>query len=170
MAPRKIGRAAADAQPAAGETPDPAEVAATEPAPVTSGVAAPEPVPAPKEETKAQQTMPVATADEPKPAATMPEPARPAIDKATVSSVIGQHRPEVLKCFAEGKKKDHAMKGTLDLQLEVDAMGKVKHIQVQSTINNPLVAACVVRSANAWRFPSRGGADLATVNYPFTIN
>jgi serine/threonine protein kinase len=175
MAPRKIGRAAADAQPAPGETPDPAEVAETEPAPVTSGVAAPEPVPAPKEETKPEQpkpeqTMPVASADEPNPAATMPEPARPAIDKATVSSVIGQHRPEVLKCFAEGKKKDHAMKGTLDLQLEVDATGKVKHIQVQSTIDNPLVAACVVKSANAWRFPSRGGADLATVNYPFTIN
>jgi serine/threonine-protein kinase len=170
MAPRKIGRAAADAQPATPETPAPAEVATTEPAPVTSGVAAPEPVPAPKEETKPEQTMPVANVDEPKPAATMPEPARPAIDKATVSSVIGQHRPEVLKCFAEGKKKDHAMKGTLDLQLEVDATGKVKHIQVQSTINNPLVAACVVKSANAWRFPSRGGADMATVNYPFTIN
>jgi serine/threonine-protein kinase len=168
MAPRKIGRAAADAQPAPDETP--AQVAETDPAPVTSGVAAPEPVPAPKEETKPEQTMPVANVDEPKPAATMPEAARPAIDKATVSSVIGQHRPEVLKCFAEGKKKDHAMKGTLDLQLEVDATGKVKHIQVQSTINNPLVAACVVKSANAWRFPSRGGADMATVNYPFTIN
>jgi hypothetical protein len=37
-------------------------------------------------------------------------------------------------------------------------------------LNNPLVAACVVRSANAWKFPTRDGADLATVNYPFTIN
>ena len=172
MAPRKIGRAAAEAQPA--EPPPAEQVAATEPAAVTHGVAAPEPVPAPKDEAKPEpkpeQTMPVVKTEEPKPAATLPDPARPAIDKATVSSVIGQHRPEVLKCFAEGKKKDHAMKGTLDLQLEVDSTGKVKHIQVQSTLNNPLVAACVVKSANAWRFPARGSADMATVNYPFTIN
>jgi serine/threonine-protein kinase len=171
MAPRKIGRAAAEAQPAPAETPAaPAEVAATEPAPV----AAPEVAPAPKDEPtvdpKPEQTMPVAKAEEPKAPPTLPDAVRPAIDKATVSSVIGQHRPEVLKCFADGKKKDHAMKGTLDLQLEVDTAGKVKHIQVQSTLNNPLVAACVVKSANAWKFPQRGGGDMATVNYPFTIN
>ena len=109
--------------------------------------------------------------------ATLPEPVAapaavpaPAIDNATVSSVVAAHRPEVLKCFAEGKKKDHAMKGTLAVELAVDTAGKVKHIQVQSTLNNPLVAACVVKSANAWRFPRRGGGELAMINYPFTIN
>jgi hypothetical protein len=155
MAPRKIGRAAAEAETA------PEQIAATEPAPIT----APEPVVAP--------TPPVdePKPEEPKPAiAAEPAPVRPAIDSATVSSVVGQHRPEVLKCFAEGKKKDRAMKGTLALQLQVDAAGKVNHIQVQSTLGSPLVAACVVKSANAWRFPSRGGGDVATVNYPFTIN
>ena len=42
--------------------------------------------------------------------------------------------------------------------------------QVQSTLSNPLVAACVVKSANEWKFPSRTGTDLAAVAYPFTIN
>jgi outer membrane biosynthesis protein TonB len=154
MAPRKIGRAAAEAEPA----PAPEQIATTEPAPVTEAVPAP--------------VVDVPNPVEPKPveAAPLPEPVRPSIDTATVSSVIGQHRPEVLKCFAEGKKKDHGMKGTLSLQLQVDAGGKVNHIQVQSTLGSPLVAACVVKSANAWRFPSRGGVDIATVNYPFTIN
>jgi hypothetical protein len=175
LAPRKIGRAAAEAAPA--PTPADTAIAATEPgAPATEVPAVTTPVEAPKAE-----PMPVAPAApaaiEPPKAApavatapVVPDPVRPMIDNATVSSVVGAHRPEVLKCFADGKKKDHAMKGTVSVQLAVDAAGKVKHIQVQSTINNPLVAACVVKSANAWKFPSRGGADMATVNYPFTIN
>jgi len=92
------------------------------------------------------------------------------IDNGTVSSVVGSHRPEVLKCFAEGKKKDHNMKGTISLQLQVDATGSVKRVQVQSTLNAPVVAGCIVKSANGWKFPARSGADMATVAYPFTIN
>ena len=170
--PRKIGRGAADAAPeTTATTPASAatEPAATMPEPAPAATL-PEPGPAPA----APDPMPVGKAAAPTPeapeVAVVPEPVRPAIDNATVSSVVGAVRPEVLKCFAEGKKKDHAMKGTLAVQLAVDTAGKVKHIQVQSTLNDPLVAACVVRSANAWRFPSRSGAEVAMVNYPFTIN
>ncbi|MBV8762230.1 MAG: AgmX/PglI C-terminal domain-containing protein, partial [Deltaproteobacteria bacterium] len=166
LAPRKIGRGAADDAPPA-ELPAiemTTEARAEQPAaPAANPVAA---VEAPKPADVPAPPAPPAVEDPP----IVPEPARPAIDGATVSSVIGAHRPEVLKCFADGKKQDRAMKGTLSLQLAVDAGGKVKHIQVQSTLNNPLVAACVVRSANAWTFPTRDGSDVATVNYPFTIN
>jgi outer membrane biosynthesis protein TonB len=132
-------------------------------------------------------TEPTKTEPKPEPAKTESEPAKtepvaktesepavmkqPTIDNATVSSVVGTHRPEVLKCFAEGKKKDHGLKGTVALQMQVDAGGKVHHIQVQSTLKDPLVAACVVKSANNWKFPTRSGnGELATVSYPFTIN
>ena len=85
----------------------------------------------------------------------------PTIDKATVSSVISSHRPEVLKCFAEGKKKNPAMKGTINLVMQVEPAGNVHRVQVQSTLNNPLVAACVLKAANGWKFPSRtGGAPV----------
>lgn len=95
--------------------------------------------------------------------------ARPAIDRATISSVIGVHRTEVLKCIAEGKKKSADLKGTLTLQLQVDAEGNVR-AQVQSTLGNPLVGACVIKAANGWKFPARRGGDYAHVAYPFTIN
>ena len=156
-APRKIGRIAAEESVAMAEEPK-AEPAAI-PAP------APEPV----------KPEPVAVVEAPKPepvkAEPVPEPevVKPAIDRATVSSVIGQHRPEVLKCISEGKKKSSSMKGTITLQLQVDASGKVR-AQVQSTLNNPLVAACVIRAANGWRFPSRSDGQMASVAYPFTIN
>ena len=71
---------------------------------------------------------------------------------------------------ATGKKKNPGMKGTLSLQLQVSAAGAVHRVQVQSTLNNPIVAACVVKAANSWKFPTRRGDEIATVSYPFTIN
>ncbi len=128
-------------------------------------------VDAPKAETPVTAPTPTPT---PTPATTTTVApavaARPAIDKATVSSVISTHRPEVLKCFADGKKKNASMKGTISLQLQVEASGKVHRVQVQSTLNAPLVAACVVKAANTWAFPKRTGGEVATVEYPFTIN
>ena len=77
----------------------------------------------------------------------------------------------MLKCFAEGKKQNAKLKGTLTLSLAVDASGKVSRVQVQSTITGqPLVAACVVKAANGWRFPARAGGEMAMVAYPFVIN
>lgn len=169
--PRKIGRALAEpsweeptaAEPTAkAEEPTPAETQKTEgteppkaeaPAVEPPKVEAPKVVEAPKLEAP---TAEVAVA-------------KPAIDRATISSVVGQHRPEILKCIAEGKKKTAEMKGTLTLQLQVDAAGRVR-AQVQSTLGSPLVAACVIKAANAWRFPARADGDFANVAYPFTIN
>jgi serine/threonine protein kinase len=164
LAPRKIGRAAADAEPAAepkAEADKPAEVVVEPPK-----VEEPKPEPVKTEPEKiVEAPKPVA-----KPEPVAEAPARPSLDRATVSAVITTHRPEVLKCFAEGKKKNAAMKGTLNLQLQVNAAGAVSRVQVQSTLNNPLVAACVVKAANGWKFPARAGGEVATVAYPFTIN
>ncbi len=188
MAPRKIGRGGAEVPPAdnlvatmsvpdapamkarAIERPEPEAVQQkAEPIQAKS-----EPTPA-KEEPKAEPAKIEATQPKAEPAAMpaeqpKPQTTQPTIDNGTVTAVVGQHRPEVLKCFADGKKKNPAMKGTLSLQLQVDASGKVHRVQVQSTLGAPLVAACVVKSANAWHFPNRAGGDLATVSYPFTIN
>ncbi len=164
---RKIGRAAAEQAPAPVPVEAPAIEVTTEAPAVEQPVAAADPVAA----VEAPKPDEIPAPPPPAPVVEEPPAEEPAtIDNGTVASVIGAHRPEVLKCFADGKKQDKAMKGTLSVRLAVDTAGKVKHIQVQSTLNNPLVAACVVRAANAWRFPQRDGADLATVSYPFTIN
>jgi serine/threonine-protein kinase len=165
MAPRKIGRAAAESEPAKEEAkPDvPPVVEPKHEEPKAEPVKS-EPV---KSEPEKMVEVPKAEAPKPEP---KEEPVRPAIDRATVSSVISTHRPEVLRCFADGKKKNPQMKGTLTLQLQVNAAGAVHRVQVSSTLNNPLVAACVVKAANAWKFPGRAGGEMATVAYPFTIN
>jgi hypothetical protein len=166
LAPRKIGRSAAEERtietaPAADTTPTPAPEAA----PVAEA-----PAPAPVEPTPAPAPEPAkVAAAEPPPAPVVVAP-RPMIDRATVSSVVTTHRPEVLKCFSEGKKKNSSLKGTVSVELHVEPSGKVGRVQVQSTLGAPLVAACVVRSANGWTFPKRSGTEVAMVTYPFTIN
>jgi eukaryotic-like serine/threonine-protein kinase len=173
MAPRKIGKAAVADDIKKIEPAEVPVVAATtdEPKPETKPEPKPDPVmpevakPAPAEEPVAKAVEP------PKVEAPVPAVARPAgIDATTVSTVVGNHKNEVQKCFADGKKKNTSLKGTLSLQLQVDAAGKVHRVQIQSTLKDPLVAACVVRSANAWRFPARAGGETATVSYPFSVN
>jgi hypothetical protein len=95
---------------------------------------------------------------------------RPTIDPDVVTTVIGRYRPEVLKCVAQGKKKDPKMKGTLTLQLQVDVTGAVKHAQTSSTLHNPLMAACIAKAAQKWKFPARPPGQTALVSYPFVIN
>ncbi|CAN5154230.1 hypothetical protein BH11MYX1_BH11MYX1_44390 [soil metagenome] len=178
-APRKIGKAAIDdtkriAEPTAMAPEMPTTVASTEPStsepaqedkPMPKPEAQPMPEPAKEEPAKAE----VAKAE---PAPVLPAVAQTgaSIDTATVTSVVGAHRPDVLKCFADGKKKDHSLKGTINLSLQIEPTGKVHRVQVSSTLSSPLVAACVVKSANSWKFPARSGSDPATVSYPFTVN
>jgi serine/threonine-protein kinase len=160
--PRKIGRAAAaDEMPE--EVKEPAVVAAVEPKIEEPKV---EPKAEPKDEPKQE---------EPKPELTKLEPVKPAaprsgFDTATVSAVVGQNRSAVMKCFADGKKTNPKMKGNVQVHLAVDTTGKVKQVQVQSTLNSPLVAACVAKNVNGWKFPSRANGQMAMVSYPFTVN
>lgn len=172
--PRKIGRGAEPPTETAAPTPAKGDAAVA----MTDATAA-KAAPAKKTEPAKTEAL---TADAPKAELPTPEPvkavavaepavakpAKPKIDKATVNAIIAQHRPQVLKCFADGKKKNPNMKGTLTLQLHVDAGGKVR-AQVQSTLNNPLVAACAIRAASTWQFPARNGGDTQLVAYPFTI-
>jgi hypothetical protein len=100
----------------------------------------------------------------------VPEKPKSGIDNATLNGVVAANRPAVLKCFAEGKKQNPNLKGTLSLTLGVDAKGKVARVQVSSTITGAsLVSACLVKSAYGWKFPASGVA-LSMVTYPFTIN
>ena len=179
--PRKIGKGAEQPtvaiQPTSIETQK--DEPKAEPAVTRPGLPAqPEVVIDTKHAPKEEPVEPTAPAsEEPKPEKPLipevakVEPPKPAIDQATLAAVVGKNRPAVLKCFAEGKKQNPKLKGTLTLSLAVDASGAVKRVQVQSTITgNPLVAACVVKAAHGWRFPSRSDGGLANVAYPFVIN
>jgi outer membrane biosynthesis protein TonB len=151
--PRKIGRGTMSTEEA--EAKAETAVASTE---------APTQVEPPKVEPK--PLVPVAK-PEPKPAP-VAAVAKPAIDYATINSVVSKHRVEILKCYAAGAKQTPGLKGTISLQLQVDPSGKVR-AQVQSTLSGaPTVAACVIKAACSWSFPARpGSTEIANVTYPF---
>jgi len=99
-----------------------------------------------------------------------PPPPPKEFESAAITGVVASHRPAVLKCLAEGKKKNPSMKGTLTLQLVVALNGKIERSEVNSTLKDPLVAACVMKEARSWKFPVRNGGDPhAEIAYPFTI-
>ena len=152
--PRKIGRALAEP---AWEQPTAAAEAPKAEEPAVEAPKVEEPKPEPVKAVEAPKAEEVAVAE------------KPSIDRATIASVVGQHRAEILKCVADGKKQSGALKGTLNLQLLVAPDGRVR-AQVQSTLGSPIVAGCVIKAANAWRFPERANGDVASVAYPFTIN
>jgi serine/threonine protein kinase len=151
--PRKIGKSSVDVPAMTTEPVVPAaEPAAPAPAPAPPAPPAPEP---PKVEPPEAKLVPVAA---------------PEIDAATTTTIASAHRGELDTCIADGRKRGLVLKGTITLQLQVDPAGKVHRVQVQSSLKDPRVAACVVKSANSWRFPSRSNADVATVSYPFAVN
>jgi len=160
--PRKIGRAAADEMP-----PEVKDVAEATPAVDTPKV---EPKVEPKQEEPVVTKPEVAKVEPVLPEPVKPAPPKSAFDTATVSAVVGQNRPTIMKCFSDGKKSNPKMKGTLQVHLAVETSGKVKQVQVQSTLNSPLVASCVAKSVHGWKFPARNSGQLAMVSYPFTIN
>ena len=102
----------------------------------------------------------------PEKSAPAPEPGYAA---AQISTVFGQHRGEIVTCVDDGNTGNKTIHGTLELQLQIDASGRVKRVQMQSNLKAPLVAACIVKAATGWRFPARAGSGLAAVKYPFVV-
>jgi len=140
------------------------KIAEVTPEPAGSALG-PAPAPVPPEPPKS-----VAQAVEKPAELPAPPPPPKEFESAAITSVVASHRPAVLKCLAEGKKKNPSMKGTLTLQLVVALNGKIERSEVNSTLKDPLVAACVMKEARSWKFPVRNGGDPhAEIAYPFTI-
>jgi outer membrane biosynthesis protein TonB len=148
--PRRIGKAAADEAAKAPE--ETAAVAAAEP---PKPAVAPEPAIA----------KPVAPAEE-----TRPKPVDPGVlDKSTINRVAGRYRSEVRTCYEQAKKSNPKLKGDVTVSMTVDAGGAVSRPQVSSTLGNPVVAACILKSVGKWKFPARPGGSAANASYKFAL-
>jgi hypothetical protein len=89
------------------------------------------------------------------PAATAAAPATPSApepkDECTPVGVDFEKRarPKLKDCYAEGKKKDPNLQGTVKLTVEIDTVGKVKAMKiVEKTLPDP-VAQCMLKVLKA---------------------
>jgi eukaryotic-like serine/threonine-protein kinase len=171
--PRKIGRAAATD--GAADAPSAFETA------TANAMAAPVPVeaaPAPVTEPKPNNDLPeiaaaagttTETAADTKPAEAKPAVDPTLLDKSVVASVMKKNRPAVVACYEQGKKSNSKLKGTVTVSMTVDAKGAISRPQVNSTLGNPVVAACILKAVKGWKFPARPGGKAAPASYKFAL-
>ncbi len=89
-------------------------------------------------------------------AAPVVEPQVSRLSQASIAGVASQHRRELSKC--EGTEQLH---GEISVSFAVNAAGRVVKSQLSSTLKNPKVSGCILRTLQTWQFPkpASGTAD-----------
>lgn len=120
------------------------EIAAPAPAP-TAPAPAPVAVPAPPAITTqvAPAAVPAAA-----PAPKEIETQIATLSNATVSGAAADHARQLSAC-----ESGAALHGDVAVTFQIDGNGKVVKSQLSSTIKNPKVAGCILKSVQSWKFP-----------------
>lgn len=79
-------------------------------------------------------------------------------------------RPKLKECYAEGKKKDPNLKGTVRITVDIDIRGKIKSQKiVEKTLPDP-VAQCMLKAVKATPIPDqdkcRGKSLTIPISFP----
>lgn len=78
-------------------------------------------------------------------------------------------RPKLKECYAEGKKKDANLEGTVKIKITVDVKGKIKSTKiVEKTLPDP-VANCMLKVIKTTPFPEVDKCWDATLTIPVTF-
>jgi len=163
-----------------GNTPEPA----TPPAPVDTAPASG------AEPDRGAESAPAASSEAaPAPAAAPSETAEKAAEAGAPSAapggvVIGETkdectpvgvdfekraRPKLKECYAEGKKKNANLEGTVKIKITVDVKGKIKSTKiVEKTLPDP-VAECMLKAIKTTPFPEVDKCWDATLTIPVTF-
>jgi hypothetical protein len=111
-----------------------------------------------------------------KPAANKASATAPVDDSRTTASiqkVINENRPRFKKCYEDERKKAQDLKGTVVLELTLDADGKIKSAGVdtdESTIKLRAVTDCIVRVAQGLKYPASSKGLDKDFRYEFGFN
>jgi hypothetical protein len=76
----------------------------------------------------------------------------------------------VRACYEERLRHNAELAGTLVMDFEIGATGRLNFSKVKSTtLTDPLVGGCVSKRMMNWEFPKPRGGVNVKVNYPFTL-
>lgn len=90
------------------------------------------------------------------------------VDREMIRRIIRQHAGEMKACYEPELAKRPELFGRLMVQLTIGATGDVTAALLQSsTMGNPRVEDCTVKTARRWQFPKPSGGGVAVVSYPF---
>lgn len=78
-------------------------------------------------------------------------------------------RPKLKDCYAEGKKKDPNLKGTVKISVDIDTLGKVKTIKIlEKTLPDP-VAQCMLKVVKATPLTEASKCPGKSLTIPVTF-
>jgi len=78
-------------------------------------------------------------------------------------------RPKLKDCYAEGKKKNPNLEGTVKIKITVDVKGKIKSTKIiEKTLPDP-VAECMLKVIKTTPFPEVDKCWDATLTIPVTF-
>ncbi|CAN5915155.1 hypothetical protein BH11MYX3_BH11MYX3_46360 [soil metagenome] len=149
VAPKVTAPKPAPARPApvkiAAAKPEPMKVVVSEtPEPPKPAIVVTKPIEPPPPVVAAPAPVPV-----PAPAPIEPQVAK--LSQGSVAGVASQHRRELSKC--EGTDQLH---GEITVNFAVNGAGRVVKSQLSSTLKNPKVSGCILRTLQSWQFPKPG--------------
>lgn len=78
-------------------------------------------------------------------------------------------RPKLKDCYAEGKKKDANLQGTVKITVEIDGLGKVKSIKVAEKTLPDAVAQCMLKVVKATPLPEASKCPGKSLTIPVTF-
>ena len=104
--------------------------------------------------------------------ATTPPPSTPEPkDECTPVGVDFEKRarPKLKECYAQGKKKDPNLQGTVKISVDIDTLGKVKTIKiVEKTLPEP-VAQCMLKAVKGTPLPEASKCPGKSLTIPVTF-
>ena len=92
---------------------------------------------------------------------------------ASIQKLINENRPKFKKCYEDERKKVQDLKGTVVLELTLDADGKIKKSGTnadESTIKVKAVTECIVKVAQSLTYPASSKGLDKDFRYEFGFN
>jgi hypothetical protein len=92
------------------------------------------------------------------------------LDRHVIQATIAKYLSQVRACYEERLRHNAELAGTLVMDFEIAATGRLNFSKVKSTtLTDPLVGGCVSKRMMNWEFPKPRGGVNVKVNYPFTL-
>lgn len=91
------------------------------------------------------------------------------IDRAALTAVISEHRPQIQACYERRLKQQQFLQGNVSLQLRIAQGGNVDAVQVGGSLRDREVFSCIRNVASRMRFSRVSGGQCAVVAVPFSF-
>lgn len=92
------------------------------------------------------------------------------MDKDDIEKVIRRRLGAIKMCYERELAVSPSLAGKVSVSFTIDAQGRVSAASIKSTtLNNPKVENCILRTFKRMRFPAPVGGGIVNVTYPFVF-